>query len=64
MNLLDFYEQFEDDYFIKNRKLKLEEYDDEGNLIQVKELNNRILAEFIGNMIRDRNPLLIARKKY
>ncbi|NFO86099.1 hypothetical protein FDC58_16735 [Clostridium botulinum] len=37
---------FEDNYYTYNKKLKLEEYDDEGNLIDVIEFNKKDLWDF------------------
>lgn len=39
-------EEFQDNYFTKNRKLKLEEYDDNGNLIDVVEFSQKDLWDF------------------
>ena len=40
------HEKFEDNYFTKNRKLKIEEYDNEGKLIDVIELSQKDFWEF------------------
>ena len=41
------HEKFEDNYFTKNRKLKIEEYDNEGKLIDVIELSQKDFGNFI-----------------
>lgn len=56
------FEQYNAKYFVKNRKLKLEEYDDLGNLIDVREFSNKDLAEFIGAKVTKSEALDVARK--
>lgn len=60
MNIFEYYEE---EYFTKNRKLKLEEYDDNGNLIDIREFNNKDLAMFIGTKINNSEALDVARKE-
>lgn len=59
----NYFEDFEDNYFTKNRKLKLEEYDDEGNLIDVIEFNQGELWSFYTLRNNSRNKFELARKK-
>lgn len=55
--------EFRDNYYTHNRKLKLEEYDDNGNIIDVIELKQSDLWNFY--MLKNNNyiDLAIARKK-
>lgn len=50
------------DYMTKNRKLKLEEYDDDGNLIDVKEFVGDDLFNFIHYQTNFNEALSVARK--
>ena len=45
------HEKFEDNYFTKNRKLKIEEYDNEGKLIDVIELARMDVGAYIRGKI-------------
>lgn len=51
------------EYMTKNRKLKLEEYDDKGNIIDVREFNTEDLFNFIHNQTNGNKALSVARKK-
>ncbi|CEN75427.1 Uncharacterised protein [[Clostridium] sordellii] len=48
-------------YFTKNRKLKLEEYDDEGNLIDTIEFDNNELGNFLISKISSYNGFSVSR---
>ncbi|NEZ80357.1 hypothetical protein EXM60_14515 [Clostridium botulinum] len=50
-------------YMTKNRKLKLEEYDNKGNLVDIREFSDNDLFSFISIKIRNNDSLGIARKK-
>jgi len=54
---------FEDNYFTHNRKLKLEEYDDDGKLIDVIEFSQGDLWQFYILKNNSCSDLTIARKK-
>jgi len=56
-------ESFEDNYFTHNRKLKLEEYDDDGKLIDVIEFNQGDLWNFYTFKNNYTSNLTLARKK-
>lgn len=58
-----FFSGYEDKYFLKNRKLKLEEYDDDGNIIDSREFDDDELAMFISIMGNELKAIKIARKK-
>lgn len=51
------------EYMTHNRKLKIEEYDDKGNLIDVKEFNKKELFNFMRDQANAYKPLSVARKK-
>jgi hypothetical protein len=55
--------QFADNYYTDNRKLKLEEYDDDGNLIDTIEFCQGDLWNFYQMRNNSCNDLTIARKK-
>jgi len=59
----DYWKNFDDNYFTKNRRLKLEEYDDDGNLIDVIEFNQADLWTFYIFKNNFYNDFDIARKK-
>lgn len=48
-------------YFTKNRKLKLEEYDDQGNLIDTIEFDNNELGNFLISKISSYNGFSVSR---
>lgn len=50
------------DYMTKNRKLKLEEYDDDGNLVDVKEFSNDLLYNFCCDVSNRYLSTLVSRK--
>lgn len=56
-------EEFQNNYFTKNRKLKLEEYDDNGNLVDVIEFNQKDLWDFYMFQNNWGTDLRLARKK-
>jgi hypothetical protein len=56
-------ESFEDNYFTHNRKLKLEEYDDDGKLIDVIEFNQGDLWNFYTFKNNNCSDITLARKK-
>ena len=51
------------DYMTKNRKLKLEEYDEKGNLIDIKEFTGEDLFNFVHYQTNFNKALSVARKK-
>ncbi|MBO0558973.1 hypothetical protein EXQ37_03820 [Clostridium botulinum] len=51
------------EYMTKNRKLKLEEYDEKGNLIDIREFKNEDLFDFIHYQTNYNKSLSVARKK-
>lgn len=50
------------EYMTKNRKLKLEEYDETGNLIDVREFDNEAMYNFMHYQVNFNNALSVARK--
>lgn len=59
-----YYDYYKQEYFTKNRKLKLEEYDNDGNLIDVREFADDDLAMLIMDKLNQSKPLKVARKKH
>lgn len=51
------------EYMTNNRKLKLEEYDEKGNLIDIREFENEDLFNFIHYQTNYNKSLSVARKK-
>ena len=56
-------QQYNNDFFTKNRKLVLNEYDDDGNLIDAREFTKDEMAMFIGIMYNTHSDVSIARAK-
>lgn len=50
-------------YLDENRKLKLEEYDNDGNLIEVREFNRNDIANFLCMLANEGRELEVAKKK-
>ena len=59
-----YYDYYNQDFFTKNRKLVLKEYDDEGNLLEEREFGEKDLAKFISIIRNDNDNLKIARYKH
>lgn len=57
----DFYNQ---EFFTKNRRLVLNEYDNDGNLIEERKFENEDLARFLSIMNIDHRPLEVARHEH
>lgn len=58
---MDYEEIFK--YMTRNRKLKLEEYDDDGNIINIREFSDDVLFDFINQQTNSNKALLVAKIK-
>lgn len=58
-----FYDYYNQDFFTKNRKLVLKEYDDDGKLLEEREFANEDLAKFLSIIRNGYEPLKVARYK-
>lgn len=59
-----YYKGFKDEYFTKNRKLMMVEYDDDKNIIDVRRFGDDELSMFLCNMWNEYKQIEIARKKH
>lgn len=63
MDLGEYTNQFEDNYYTKNRKLKIEEYNDNGDVIDTIDFSQKELWEFYIFKNNSCNKFELARKK-